>query len=70
MSLDTNVPVPVPVLDTDEVIVRHGGWLRAVWRSRNGRLGMIIVALVLIGGIAAWPGSRRMVRTRRTLKRC
>jgi peptide/nickel transport system permease protein len=52
MSLDTTgLPVPTPTIDTTEVVARHRGWLRAVWRSRNGRIGMIIVGLVVIGGI-------------------
>jgi peptide/nickel transport system permease protein len=52
MSLDTTgLPLPTPTIDTTEVVARHRGWLRAVWRSRNGRIGMIIVGLVVIGGI-------------------
>jgi peptide/nickel transport system permease protein len=52
MSLDTTgMPLPVPLASDDELVVRHGGWLRAIWRSRNGRIGLIIVGLVLIGGI-------------------
>jgi peptide/nickel transport system permease protein len=52
MSLDTTgLPLPTPSIDTSEVVARHGGWVRAVWRSRNGRIGMIIVGLVVIGGI-------------------
>jgi peptide/nickel transport system permease protein len=52
MSLDTTgMPLPVPLSGDDELVVRHGGWLRAIWRSRNGRIGLIIVGLVLIGGI-------------------
>jgi peptide/nickel transport system permease protein len=52
MSIDTTgMPLPVPLSSDDEIIVRHGGWLRAIWRSRNGRIGLIIVGLVLIGGI-------------------
>jgi peptide/nickel transport system permease protein len=52
MSLDTTgLPLPTPSIDTNEVVARHGGWVRAVWRSRNGRIGMIIVGLVIIGGI-------------------
>jgi peptide/nickel transport system permease protein len=52
MSIDTTgMPLPVPLSSDDELVVRHGGWLRAIWRSRNGRIGLIIVGLVLIGGI-------------------
>ncbi|HEY1762002.1 MAG TPA: ABC transporter permease [Acidimicrobiales bacterium] len=52
MSLDTTgMPLPTPSIDTSEVVARHRGWLRAVWRSRNGRIGLIIVGLVIIGGI-------------------
>jgi peptide/nickel transport system permease protein len=52
MSIDTTgMPLPAPLSSDDELVVRHGGWLRAIWRSRNGRIGLIIVGLVLIGGI-------------------
>jgi peptide/nickel transport system permease protein len=52
MTLDaTSLSLPSPALDSTEVTVRHGGWVRAVWRSRNGRIGMIIVGIVLIAGI-------------------
>jgi peptide/nickel transport system permease protein len=52
MSLDTTgLSLPGSTLDATDVMVRHGGWVRAVWRSRNGRFGMVIVGLVLIAGI-------------------
>ena len=39
-----------------EIIVRHRGWIGAVWHSRNGRLGMIIVGVILVGGIIGLAG--------------
>lgn len=57
MSIDTTgAPLPSPVLENDELVVRHGGWLRAIWRSRNGRVGLLIVILVLVGGICGLAG--------------
>jgi peptide/nickel transport system permease protein len=53
MSIDTTgMPLPVPTSSVgDELVVRRGAWVRAIWRNRNGRIGMIIVGLVLIGGV-------------------
>jgi peptide/nickel transport system permease protein len=51
MSIDTTKPAVTPTAKADELVVKHGGWIRAVWNSRNGRIGMIIVGLVIIGGI-------------------
>jgi peptide/nickel transport system permease protein len=58
MSIDTTgAPLPSPLAaDGGELIVRRGGWLRAIWRSRNGRIGLIIVVLVLLGGICGLAG--------------
>jgi peptide/nickel transport system permease protein len=58
MSIDTTgAPLPSPIAsDSGDVVVRHGGWLRAIWRSRNGRFGLIIVILVLLGGICGLAG--------------
>jgi peptide/nickel transport system permease protein len=52
MIIDTPMPTPSGPLTGDyEAVVRHRGWIGAVWHSRNGRIGMIIVGLVLVGGI-------------------
>jgi peptide/nickel transport system permease protein len=58
MSIDTTgMPLPVPITsESGELVLHHGGWVRAVWRNRNGRIGMIIVGLVLIGGICGLAG--------------
>jgi peptide/nickel transport system permease protein len=58
MSIDTTgAPLPSPLAsDGGELVVRRGGWLRAIWRSRNGRIGLIIVILVLLGGICGLAG--------------
>jgi peptide/nickel transport system permease protein len=58
MSIDTTgAPLPSPLAsDSGELVVRRGGWLRAIWRSRNGRIGLIIVILVLLGGICGLAG--------------
>lgn len=34
----------------------HRGWLSAIWRSRNGRAGLVLVALSVLGGIAGLSG--------------
>lgn len=57
MSIDTTgAPLLSPVAIDGEVVVRRGGWVRAVWRSRNGRVGLIIVILVVLGGICGLAG--------------
>ena len=57
MSIDTTgAPLPSPVAIDGDVVVRRGGWVRAVWRSRNGRVGLIIVILVVLGGICGLAG--------------
>jgi peptide/nickel transport system permease protein len=58
MSIDTTgAPLPSPLAsDSGETVVRRGGWLRAIWRSRNGRIGLIIIILVLLGGICGLAG--------------
>jgi peptide/nickel transport system permease protein len=58
MSIDTTgAPLPSPLENASaELVVRRGGWLRAIWRSRNGRIGLIIVILVLLGGICGLAG--------------
>jgi peptide/nickel transport system permease protein len=58
MSIDTTgAALPSPLAsDGGELVVRRGGWLRAIWRSRNGRIGLIIVILVLLGGICGLAG--------------
>jgi peptide/nickel transport system permease protein len=52
MIIDTAAATSsAPLAGDREEAVRHRGWVSAVWHSRNGRIGMIIVGLVLIGGI-------------------
>ncbi|MFY9781987.1 MAG: ABC transporter permease [Acidimicrobiales bacterium] len=52
MIIDTPIPTSSGPLAGDlEEVVRHRGWVAAVWHSRNGRIGMIIVGLILVGGI-------------------
>lgn len=48
-------PEPI-VSDASETPTRHRSWLGAVWRSRNGRIGLIIVAIVLIGAACGLAG--------------
>jgi peptide/nickel transport system permease protein len=57
MSIDAT-PSPIDaVLGVDqELVVRHRGWVGAVWHSRNGRLGMIIVGAILVAGIFGLAG--------------
>jgi peptide/nickel transport system permease protein len=57
MSIDAT-PSPIDaVLGVDqELVVRHRGWVGAVWHSRNGRLGMIIVGVILVAGIFGLAG--------------
>ena len=57
MTIELTEPVPQNPVAEEETVTRRGGWIRATWRSRNGRIGMIVVALVVIGaicGIAGW----------------
>ena len=42
-------------LDADEV-VRHRSWFAALWRSRNGRTGIVIVAVTLFAGVLGIAG--------------
>jgi peptide/nickel transport system permease protein len=46
-----HVDVEGDAFATEEEVVRHRTWFQALWRSRNGRIGVIIVGLVLVGGI-------------------
>jgi peptide/nickel transport system permease protein len=57
MSIDAT-PSPIDALLglDQELVVRHRGWVGAVWHSRNGRLGMIIVGVILVAGIAGLAG--------------
>jgi peptide/nickel transport system permease protein len=36
---------------SDEDVVRHRGWFAALWHSRDGRRGVIIVGVVLVVGL-------------------
>jgi peptide/nickel transport system permease protein len=58
MSIDTTRTSSPSPLDSDrgELVVRRGGWLRAIWRSRNGRIGLVVVVVVLLGGICGLAG--------------
>jgi peptide/nickel transport system permease protein len=52
MTIEALPSLPGLPLEVDaEQVVRHRGWIGAVWHSRNGRIGMIIVGIVLVGGI-------------------
>jgi peptide/nickel transport system permease protein len=42
--------------DVSETPTRHRGWLSAVWRSRNGRIGLIIIGIVLVGAACGLAG--------------
>ncbi len=57
MSIDAT-PSPIDALlgVDQELVVRHRGWVGAVWHSRNGRLGMIIVGVILVAGILGLAG--------------
>ncbi len=57
MSIDA-VPSPIDALLglDQELVVRHRGWVGAVWHSRNGRLGMIIVGVILVAGVLGLAG--------------
>jgi peptide/nickel transport system permease protein len=37
--------------DPAEVGTKHVGWIGAIWSSRNGRIGLVIVAVTLIGAL-------------------
>jgi peptide/nickel transport system permease protein len=50
VTLDTAGRSPLQLEDLEQV-AGHRGWVGAVWRSRNGRVGMIVVALVVIAGV-------------------
>ena len=50
-EIASNVTAP----DADEV-VRHRSWFAALWRSRNGRTGIVIVAITLFAGILGIAG--------------
>lgn len=55
MIIDTAATPPLKLEDL-ELVTRHRGWVGAVWRSRNGRIGMIVVALVVVAGILGLAG--------------
>ena len=50
-EITSNVTAP----DADEV-VRHRSWFAALWRSRNGRTGIVIVAITLLAGVLGIAG--------------
>jgi peptide/nickel transport system permease protein len=57
MSIDaTSSPLDTVLGVDQELVVRHRGWVGAVWHSRNGRLGMIIVGVILVAGIFGLAG--------------
>ncbi len=47
----SSVAAPISAAMDVDVEVKHTGWIGAVWRSRNGRIGMILVVITLIGAI-------------------
>jgi peptide/nickel transport system permease protein len=49
MSVSDTTAGQAPVALED--VVRHRGWFGALWRSRNGRMGVIIVGIVLVAGL-------------------
>jgi peptide/nickel transport system permease protein len=49
MSVSDMTAAPAPVALED--IVGHRGWFGALWRSRNGRIGVVIVGIVLVAGL-------------------
>jgi peptide/nickel transport system permease protein len=36
---------------TPQDVVAHRGWFAALWRSRNGRIGVIVVSIVVLAGL-------------------
>ncbi|MGC2486848.1 MAG: ABC transporter permease [Acidimicrobiales bacterium] len=56
MTIELADVVPANPIGEEETVQRRGGWIRATWRSRNGRVGMIIVALIVIGGVCGIVG--------------
>jgi peptide/nickel transport system permease protein len=54
--IDTAGTPPLKLEDL-ELATRHRGWVGAVWRSRNGRIGMLVVALVVVAGILGLAGA-------------
>jgi peptide/nickel transport system permease protein len=53
MSEITNEPIGLTgsSLGEEQEIVRHRTWFQALWRSRNGRIGVVIVGVVLVAGV-------------------
>jgi peptide/nickel transport system permease protein len=49
MSASDTTATPASV--APEEVVGHRGWFGALWRSRNGRIGVIIVGVVLVAGL-------------------
>ena len=49
MSVSVTTATSAP--DAPEDVVGHRGWFGALWRSRNGRIGVIIVGIVLVAGL-------------------
>jgi peptide/nickel transport system permease protein len=53
-QLDAFGPEPEPAATRSAVTAPH--LLRALWRSRNGRIGLVLVGLVLVGAVLGWVG--------------
>ena len=49
MSVSVTTATSAP--DAPEDVVGHRGWFGALWRSRNGRIGVTIVGIVLVAGL-------------------
>ncbi len=49
MSVSVTTATSAPGAPED--VVGHRGWFGALWRSRNGRIGVIIVGIVLVAGL-------------------
>lgn len=39
-----------------DAVVRHRSWFAALWRSRNGRTGIVIVSITLVAGLLGIAG--------------
>jgi peptide/nickel transport system permease protein len=51
-SLDPVPPAPLELGAGEPAVARHG-LMRALWRSRNGRVGLVLVVLVVAAAISA-----------------
>ena len=54
--MTNDVTVTVSATTPPYETARHRGWFPALWRSRNGRFGVIIVAITVLGGLLGLMG--------------